>query len=104
MKNSGKRPNQGISDKWIIRYDPRAQSDIDKIDKGVVLRIKDAVENKLLKNPFLYSRSLSGFTSIYYKFRVGDYRIVFRIEGKLLIFVILISHRKDVYKKLINRI
>lgn len=104
MKNSGKEQNQDIDNKWIIRYDPRVQSDLDKIDSSIVLRIKGATESKLIKNPFLYSRPLSGLVSVYYKFRVGDYRIVFRIEGKLLIVVVLISHRKDVYKKLSNRI
>jgi mRNA interferase RelE/StbE len=35
-----------------------------------------------------------------YRVRVGDYRIVYRIENKMLIVeVIRIGHRKDVYKK-----
>jgi len=35
-----------------------------------------------------------------YRVRVGDYRIVYRIENKMLIVeVIRIGHRKDVYKR-----
>lgn len=36
-----------------------------------------------------------------YRLRVGDYRIIFQIErGKLVIVVIKIAHRRDVYRTL----
>lgn len=94
-----------MANKWTIYYDDRVlKSDLDQIDREASLRIRSAIENKLIINPFLYSKPLSGFAALYYKFRVGDYRIVFRVNGTQLIVVVLISHRKDVYKKLKSRL
>ena len=37
----------------------------------------------------------------FYRLRVGDYRVIYAIEGRrLVILVIKIGHRKDVYKNL----
>ncbi len=36
----------------------------------------------------------------YWRYRVGDYRVVYRIdEGQCLVILVLITHRKDVYRK-----
>jgi len=40
-------------------------------------------------------------TERFYRLRVGDYRVIYLIEGRrLVILVIKIGHRKDVYKNL----
>jgi mRNA interferase RelE/StbE len=37
----------------------------------------------------------------HYRIRVGDYRIVYAVEGRLLMVVVVtVGHRKDVYEKL----
>ncbi len=37
----------------------------------------------------------------YYRIRVGDYRIVYQLfKNKLIIYIIRIRHRKDVYKEI----
>ncbi len=37
----------------------------------------------------------------YYRIRVGDYRIVYAVEReRLLVIVVTVGHRKDVYEKL----
>ncbi len=57
---------------------------------------------KLQKDPRpRQAKKLSGLDALY-RIRVGDYRIVYTIrEKKLLILVLRIAHRKDVYKKLL---
>ena len=42
-------------------------------------------------------KKLAGY-DIYYRIRVGDYRIGLKIENDLVYFVV-IEHRKDIYKK-----
>ena len=57
----------------------------------------------LATNPFselLRIKKLKGVESLY-RFRVGDYRVVYEVRREvLLILVIKIGHRRDVYRQL----
>ena len=66
-------------------------------------RIKNAIENKLLVDPFLYGIPLRGSLRNLRKLRVGDYRVAFLLE-KNEIFVVAMAHRKVVYEILNRRI
>ena len=44
----------------------------------------------------LYSESITGFKQ-YYRIRIGDYRIGFKKEDDLIIFM-RVKHRKDIYR------
>ncbi len=49
-------------------------------------------------NPRDFATPLAGDWKGYWRFRMGDYRAICRIdEGKLLILVVKIGHRKEVY-------
>lgn len=53
------------------------------------------------ENPRLLCRHLSGDLSHYWRYRVGDYRIVVKIkDNELVIIVISLGYRKDIYEKL----
>jgi mRNA-degrading endonuclease RelE of RelBE toxin-antitoxin system len=100
MQPSGKKH----VDNWQIEYKQIVlKKDIPAISFPDQKRIEKAIENKLLLHPFLFSKSLSGFASEFYKFRAGDYRVVW-YEDKGKIVVVIISHRKDIYEKLKKRI
>ncbi len=61
-------------------------------------RISKAI-GRLADNPHL-GEFLSGPWQGYLKYRVGDYRIIYRIEHeRLIIYVITIAHRKGVYRR-----
>lgn len=65
--------------------------------------IKQAIETKLMTRPEVYSRPLRRSLKGYRKLRVGDYRVVFRIEENgVKIFVI--QHRSTVYTKAPERL
>jgi mRNA interferase RelE/StbE len=54
---------------------------------------------QLEDNPYLEAKKLKGLG--YWRIRVGDYRIIYTIDnGVLLVLVIRIGLRKDIYKKL----
>ena len=74
---------------------------IRKQSKKIQIQIISALR-KLQKYPHSrQAKKLSGLDELY-RIRVGDYRIVYTIrEKKLLILVLRIAHRKDVYKKLL---
>ena len=66
-------------------------------------RIKRAIEERLLISPHQYGEPLRKTLKRYWKLRVGDYRVVYKIEGNE-IWIFAIINRKDVYKKVIKRI
>ena len=87
-----------------IKYHPLVlKLDIPKLDKTFKERIKNAIENKLLINPFIYGISLRGSLRNLRKLRVGDYRVVFLLE-KNGIFIVAIAHRRIVYEIVSKRI
>ena len=65
--------------------------------------IKKAIELKLMTRPEVYSRPLRRSLKGYRKLRVGDYRIVLRIEDKV-VKVFVIQHRSVVYETAPNRL
>ena len=87
----------------ILYVDKVVKNDLPKISGSYKNRIKQAIENKLVTEPDLYGKPLRKSLKGYFKLRVGDYRIIFRIEKeKVKIFVI--AHRKIVYKIISGRI
>lgn len=74
-------------------------TDIPKLDVHVRTVIKRAIEEKLMIDPIAFGKPLRYTLKGYRRLRVGDYRIVYRIEsGTKTVFIIAIKHRKDVYE------
>lgn len=90
---------------YKVFYTKLSQKDLAKLDALIVRRIlKKVDEFSQLKNPLKAAKKLKGFELDTYRFRVGDYRVVFRLDPKgrrLVILVVLrVAHRKEVYKNL----
>ena len=85
-----------------ILYEKAVKKDIKKISRPDAERIRTAIEQKLRENPQDYSGHLKGELGNYWKLRVGDYRVVYKIE-KNVIVVLGIIHRKEIYKRIIDR-
>jgi len=80
------------------RYTRQFVADLNKLESSVQGRILRAIETKLLQDPFQYSRKLAGKSGPgRWRFRGGDYRIRFDIEGRLLLFY-RVRHRREVYE------
>jgi mRNA interferase RelE/StbE len=77
--------------------------DLPKINKDIKLRIKKAIEERLMNDPLKYGKPLRKSLKGYWKLRVGDYRVVYKIEGSNII-VLAIIHRKEVYKDVKSRL
>jgi mRNA-degrading endonuclease RelE of RelBE toxin-antitoxin system len=59
--------------------------------------IKQAIEERLTTNPIGFGKPLQYSLKGHRRLRVGDYRVVFRIE-KNIVVVVAIAHRKDIYE------
>lgn len=81
-----------------------AQKDLRKIDKQDVSKIFLKIRELAQWLPSLDVKQLKAKSKLY-RLRVGNYRVVYRIEHeKVIIYVIAVGHRKEVYKKLSNRL
>jgi mRNA interferase RelE/StbE len=87
----------------VIYIDDVAKDDIPALPSMWGRKVKHAIENRLMTFPVAYGKPLRNQLANYRKLRVGDYRVIFRIEGKK-VKVFLIAHRKDVYRLIFNRI
>jgi mRNA interferase RelE/StbE len=82
---------------FSIIYHPDVKGrDIPKINGDVRVRIKKAIETRLMVAPQEYGEPLRKTLKGYWKLRVGDYRIVFKIDGDEIL-ILGICHRKGVY-------
>lgn len=83
---------------YKLLIDDKVIKDLKQIDKLWQKKIIEVMKTKLVENPYL-GKPLVGNLSPYYRLRVADYRIVYEInEGEVVVIVIKIQHRKDVYK------
>ena len=76
--------------------------DLGKIDNKNKRMIKRAIEERLATHPELYGRPLQRSLKGYWKLRVGEYRIVFKIS-KNDIIILGIMDRKNIYTQIEKR-
>jgi mRNA interferase RelE/StbE len=87
---------------WKIEFAPEAVRELNKLDRQISRRIlkflRDRVAN--LDNPRSLGSALQGAKlGEFWKYRVGDYRIICRIDDeRVLILVLRVGHRKEVYR------
>ena len=88
---------------YQLRYHPDVRAvDIPKINKNIRDRIRRAIEQRLRNQPEQYSEPLRKTLKNYRKLRVGDYRVVLKIDGEV-VTIFAICHRKDVYQRVQRR-
>ncbi len=86
-----------------LKYHP-AVKEIDIVSLNARLKklIRTAIETRLMTAPQQYGEPLRKTLKGYWKLRVGDYRVVFKIMGNE-IWILGIIHRKKVYEKTSKR-
>jgi mRNA interferase RelE/StbE len=89
---------------FTLRYHPAVRSDdLPLIDRKMKDRIRRAIEERLQTLPHEYGEPLRKTLKGYWKLRVGDYRVVFKIM-KSEVWILGIRHRKEIYKDIDKRI
>ena len=86
---------------WTIEYDSRVVKDMKKLDRKVQQQIIAYFDERIAPSsdpPF--GKSLESSFSGLWRYRIGDYRAICRIEDEhMVVLVVRISHRSKVYKK-----
>ena len=89
---------------FTVRYHPAVREiDLPRINERMRERIRKAIESRLMTAPQEYGLPLRKNLGGYWKLRVGDYRIVFKVEGEI-VYVLAIRHRKKIYEEVPGRI
>ncbi|MCH8266600.1 MAG: type II toxin-antitoxin system RelE/ParE family toxin [Acidobacteria bacterium] len=87
---------------WKVEFLAQAARDVEKLDRQVARRISRFLFNRVakLENPRSIGEALRGSRlGEYWKYRVGDYRLICKIEDiRLLVLVLRIGHRKEIYR------
>jgi mRNA interferase RelE/StbE len=87
---------------WTVELDPAALKELRKLDRQVARRILTFLRERLavIDDPRSIGEALRGDAlGEYWKYRLGDYRIVSRIvDRRILILVLRIGHRRDVHR------
>ena len=88
---------------WKVELTPLAVKNLDKLDPQIARRILSFLHGRLaqLDDPRTLGEALKGSElGQFWKYRVGDYRIISSIEDhKLTIYLIRIGNRREVYRK-----
>jgi mRNA interferase RelE/StbE len=87
---------------WTIEYTDSAKRELRKLDKQTARRIVNFMDERIGKaaNPRELGKALTGETlGVYWRYRVGNYRIICDIQDKsLCVLVIRLGSRREVYR------
>ena len=73
------------------------REDMPSVDGEILDRVHDAIDSKLKTRPNIFGKPLRHSLRNHKALRVGDYRVVYRIDGSV-VRIIAIVHRRDVYR------
>lgn len=87
--------------KYSINTSARFDKEFKKLDRYTQLMIKSWITKNLVDtdNPRIHGKALVGNKSGYWRYRIGDYRLICEIiDNELIILALSIGHRREVYK------
>ncbi|MCX4551476.1 type II toxin-antitoxin system RelE/ParE family toxin [Streptomyces sp. NBC_01267] len=88
--------------KYTFRFTERARRDLRGIDQPGAMRILAAL-TRLGDDPYRADADIKKLTDQHgiYRLRVGDFRVAYTVDdGQLIILVIKIGNRRDIYRNL----
>ena len=85
---------------WSVEVSDKAEKALAKLGSTVAIRIARTLrEIAQLSDPRDRGEALTGNLSGYWRYRIGDWRAIARIEDeRLIILVIEVGHRREVYR------
>lgn len=87
--------------KYNIKYSTTFERNLKKLDVNSRKRILNWIAKHLYNthDPRLLGKPLTGSFSNFWRYRIGDYRLLVEIIDKdLIIFAVDIGHRKNIYR------
>lgn len=86
---------------WTVELTRTAQKQLRKLDKQTATRIAKYLRTRVAntENPRRTGKALTGERGELWRYRVGDYRLICKIEDeRVTVLVLEIGHRREVYR------
>jgi len=87
---------------WSLELSPLAEKNLSQLDPQIARRILKFLYDRVatLDDPRSIGEALKGpKLGEFWKYRVGDYRVITAIEdGQLIVFVVRVGNRREVYR------
>jgi mRNA interferase RelE/StbE len=92
--------NSADASSWTIEFNAVAERQLARLDRAVQSRILKFLETRVSPAPRRLGDPLHGTLKGLWRYRIGDYRILCRIEDdRLIVLVVTIGHRREVYER-----
>jgi mRNA interferase RelE/StbE len=85
---------------WTVEFQLTAQKQIRKLDRAMQKRLVGYFRERVLtlEDPIKLGKPLKGDKGDLWRYRIGDYRAICKIESEQLIVLVLeVGHRREVY-------
>lgn len=86
--------------RWAYSFDERALKELKKLGKPAQREILKCLDEQIATDadPARFGKALRGDLAELWRYRVGDYRLICSLKnGKMLVLVLKVGHRRDVY-------
>ena len=87
---------------WTVRISPFAQKQLGKLDRPVARRILDWLDDRLegCKDPRHWGEALKGEMGGFWRYRIGDFRVICEIkDDELVVLALSVGHRREIYRR-----
>lgn len=86
---------------YKLQYTKNAEEDLNRLERNLAKRIVKKIDFFLQQShPLRFAQKLKDYELGAYRFRIGDYRAIFDIDGKgniQILIILRVGHRKEVY-------
>ena len=86
---------------WTVEFQLTAQKQIRELDPPIQHRILSYFRTRVLaaEDPRQLAKALTGDKGGLWRYRIGDYRAICKIEDdRLVVLVLAVEHRRDIYR------
>ena len=86
---------------YKVEFTEKAMKQLHKLDHQRFIIITNWIKKNLegCENPRLHGKALVANHSGKWRYRIGDYRLITKIDDdKIIVFVLEVGHRKNIYE------
>ena len=88
-----------ISLTYDVKWHEKAVEDLRSVDKKTARGIVERVKSYLSRNPLSLGKPLKGIFKGLYRYRFGDHRVIYAIDHKeKMVLILRVGRRKEIYR------